>query len=160
MVWGAVLRGWHPPPLLTLHPHYWLHLPIALLPPPTQCCPYQPPVHPPPPPVASYWPSQPLAGRLRAIRPTVVGYVLFLENSKLNGSWTVAFSELKLRFEFLFIMEIARTDGEFWLLFRLFFCIFSHFLVFLFFFSLWETSQLLLPGSSHVERVKNWKNGL
>ena len=62
------LRNPPPPPPVDPHPHR------AVAPPPTQCCPHQPPVHPPP--VASYWRSQPLAGRLRAIRPTLVGYVL------------------------------------------------------------------------------------
>ena len=78
-----------PPPLLTLHPHYWPHPP----PPPTALLPPPPPPPPPsaapisprctPPPVASYWPSQPLAGRLRAIRPTLVGYVLIVSTDSI-----------------------------------------------------------------------------
>ena len=60
-----------PPPLLTPTP-LLPPPPTALLPPPTQCC---PPISPLCTPVSSYWRSQPLAGRLRAIRPMLVGYV-------------------------------------------------------------------------------------
>ena len=82
MVWRAVLRGWEPPTPVDPHPHR------AVAPPPTQCCPHQPPVHPPPPPpMASYWRSQPLAGRLRAILPTLVGYV-----------WVFCLISLRLKF--------------------------------------------------------------
>ena len=96
MVWRVVLRGWdispppvdHPPPCWPPPPPCWpppptiASTPTALLP-PTQCCPpHQPPVHPP---VASYWRSQPLAGRLRAIRPTLFGYVIFFSASKRRG---------------------------------------------------------------------------
>ena len=119
MVWGAVLRGWHPPPLLTPPPPPLLAPPppTALLPPPPHpvlpasapgapppllapppphrafappphpVLPPSAPVHPPPPPppVASYWPSQPLVGRLRAIRPTLVGYVYIVSSFSSLG---------------------------------------------------------------------------
>ena len=74
---------WHPPPLFVDPP------PPLLAPPPTPTELLPPPPHPvlppsapgaPPPPVASYWPSQPLAGRLRAIRPTLVGYVSYFSS--------------------------------------------------------------------------------
>ena len=64
-----------PPPLLAPPPPP----PNRAFAPPPSAAPISPrctPPPPPPPPVASYWPSQPLDGRLRAIRPTLVGYVL------------------------------------------------------------------------------------
>ena len=81
MVWRAVLRGWDTPPpcwpptpTIASTPHR------AVAPPPNSVLPPSSPGAPlpPPPPVASCGRSQPLAGRLRAIRPTLVGYVFFI----------------------------------------------------------------------------------
>ena len=94
MVWGAVLRGWHPPPFVDPPPPLLAPPPPTALLPPTQCCPRCTP----PPPVASYWPSQPLAGRLRAIRPTLVGYVF---NFFAGGFFYI----LRKNFHFVFILN-------------------------------------------------------
>ena len=84
MVWRAVLRGWDipppcwlPTPTIASTPHRAVAPPNPVLPPPPPPNPVLPPISPrcTPPPVAGYWRSQPLARRLRAIRPTLVGYV-------------------------------------------------------------------------------------
>ena len=100
-----------PPPLLAPPtpppPHR------AFAPPPTQCCPHQPPVHPPPPPVASYWPSQPLAGRLRAIRPTLVGYVFDVTALILEISSTQFVTQKKISKTNVAGADVSLKAGKF-----------------------------------------------
>ena len=86
MVWRAVLRDWDttppppprwpPTPTIASSPHRAV-APNPVLPPSAHGA-------PPPPTVDSYWRSQPLAGRLRAIRPTLNGYVFRFFYRKLS----------------------------------------------------------------------------
>ena len=69
---APIPRHWPPPPLLLAHPHQ----PTGAPPPPALCSPHAPLIKLKLA-VASYWRSQLLAGRLRAIRPMLVGYVLY-----------------------------------------------------------------------------------
>ena len=80
--------------------------------PPTQCCPQC--TTPPPPPVASYWRSQPLAGRLRAIRPTLVGFVVLnvFPNAFIVHSRPSFLFELS--FHFSLVVFCSHADSWHW----------------------------------------------